>query len=79
MRAGKGQSCWIVKGVFLDGDGAMRELLTIQFVEMPASAASACQCLGCGQRRPARMAEAYGSLTPKVEDIRDVATLASAG
>ena len=28
---------------------------------------------------PARMSDAYGSLTPKLEQIRDVATLVSAG
>ena len=37
------------------------------FTETLTRLASACQCLGCGRRRPARMSAAYDSETPSVE------------
>jgi hypothetical protein len=46
---------------------------------IPTKCASPCQCRECGTHLPARMSEEYGSLTPSVERIRDLATPASAG
>jgi hypothetical protein len=46
---------------------------------MPTSCARACHCRGCGMRLPAWISDAYGSLTPSTERIRDFAILASAG
>jgi hypothetical protein len=35
--------------------------------DIPTSCASACQCLGCGTRRPARIADAYGIELPSAD------------
>ena len=44
---------------------------------IPTSSARACQCLGCGRCRPARMSAAKDSETPRVEAIAEIVTASS--
>lgn len=45
----------------------------------PTILASVYQCLGCGQRRPARISAAYGLETPRAEAIVEYAIPATRG
>jgi len=47
--------------------------------ETPTRLARLSQCRGCGRRRPARMATAYGSDTPSARDIAVTVTPTSRG